>query len=56
MYVEGLFGDIYIESPGEIGRYRLAFDHAAAGAALTPADSADIIRRLAHQKHKESTR
>ncbi len=56
VYVEGLFGDIYIESPDEIGRYRLAFDHAAADAALTPADSADIIRHLAHDKPKESNR
>ena len=56
VYVEGLFGDIYVESPGEIGRYRLAFDHAAADAALTPADSADIIRYLAQEKQKESNK
>ena len=54
VYVEGLFGDIYIETPDEIGRYRLAFDHAAADAALTPADSAGIIRHLAHKRHKET--
>jgi transcriptional regulator with XRE-family HTH domain len=54
VYVEGLFGDIYIETPDEIGRYRLAFDHAAADAALTPADSVGIIRHLAHKRHKET--
>ncbi len=37
VYVEGLFGDIYVETPEEIGRYRLAFDHAAADVALPPA-------------------
>lgn len=46
VYEEGLFGDIYIETPDEITRYRLAFDHAA-DAALSTADSLTLIRRLA---------
>lgn len=47
VYEEGLFGDIYIETPEEIARYRLAFDHAAADAALSPADSLALIHQLA---------
>ena len=46
VYEEGLFGDIYIETPEEIARYRLAFEHAAADAALTPANSLALIRQL----------
>jgi len=46
VYEEGLFGDIYIETPDEIARYRLAFEHAAADAALTPANSLALIRQL----------
>ena len=46
VYEEGLFGDIYIETPDEIARYRLAFGHAAADAAPTPADSLALIRQL----------
>src|SRR5260370_40388299 len=39
VYVEGLFGDIYVETPQEIGRYRLAFDPAAPHVGLPPAPS-----------------
>jgi transcriptional regulator with XRE-family HTH domain len=54
VYEEGLFGDIYTETPEEIARYRLAFDHAAADSALSPADSLSMIRRLAAGKSKEA--
>ncbi|HEV2371687.1 MAG TPA: helix-turn-helix transcriptional regulator [Streptosporangiaceae bacterium] len=56
VYEEGLFGDIYIETPEEIARYRLAFDHAAADAALTPADSLTAIRQLADRKPEETSK
>lgn len=56
VYEEGLFGDIYIETPDEIARYRLAFDHAAADAALTPADSLKMIRQFADDIPQESKR
>jgi hypothetical protein len=50
VYLEGLFGDIYVETPEDIARYRLAFDHAAADVALTPADSLEMISQLAKEK------
>jgi transcriptional regulator with XRE-family HTH domain len=53
VYEEGLFGDIYTETPEEIARYRLAFDHAAADSALSSADSVSMIRRLAAGKSQE---
>ena len=53
VYEEGLFGDIYTETPEEIARYRLAFDHAAADSALSQADSVSMIRRLAAGKSQE---
>jgi transcriptional regulator with XRE-family HTH domain len=53
VYEEGLFGDIYIETPEDIARYRLAFDHAAADVALTPADSLEMISQLAKEKEQE---
>lgn len=53
VYEEGLFGDIYTETPEEIARYRLAFDHAAADSALSSADSVSMIRRLAADKSQE---
>lgn len=46
-YEEGLFGDLYVETPEDIERYRLAFDHVAADVALSPADSLELITRLA---------
>ena len=49
VYVEGLFGDIYIEAREDIARYRLAFDHAAADVALSPADSLEMIKQLAKE-------
>jgi hypothetical protein len=51
VYEEGLFGDIYVETPEEVARYRLAFDHAAADAALAPADSLKLITRIAEENH-----
>jgi transcriptional regulator with XRE-family HTH domain len=54
VYEEGLFGDIYTETPEEIARYRLAFDHAAADSALSPSDSLSMIRRLAADKTQEA--
>jgi hypothetical protein len=44
VYLEGLFGDIYVEAPEDIARYRLAFDHSAADVALSPADSLELAR------------
>lgn len=49
VYEEGLFGDIYVETPEDIDRYRLAFGHAAADAALNPADSLTMIAHLAQE-------
>lgn len=53
VYEEGLFGDIYIETPEEIARYRLAFSHAAADAALAAPESLTLIRELAGMMQKE---
>jgi transcriptional regulator with XRE-family HTH domain len=50
VYEEGLFGDIYIETPEDIARYRLAFDHAAADMALSPSASLEMISHLAEEK------
>lgn len=47
-YVEGLFGDVYLESEEELGRFSLAWTHLL-GKALTPADSAAIIANLAEE-------
>lgn len=49
VYEEGLAGDVYIEDPKELTRYRLAFDHAAKDTALTPADSLKMINQLAKE-------
>jgi transcriptional regulator with XRE-family HTH domain len=50
VYEEGLFGDIYIETPEDIARYRLAFDHAAADLALSPSASLEMISQLSEEK------
>jgi transcriptional regulator with XRE-family HTH domain len=50
VYEEGLFGDIYIENPDDIARYRLAFDHAAADMALSPSASLEMITQLCKEK------
>lgn len=50
VYEEGLFGDIYVETPEDIARYRLAFDHTAADVALSPADSLEMITELAKER------
>ena len=44
VYEEGLFGDIYIETPDEIARYRLAFGHAPPDAAPTPPAPPALLR------------
>lgn len=44
-YVEGLFGDVYLESKEELDRYSLAWAHLLARAA-SPADSAVMISDL----------
>jgi transcriptional regulator with XRE-family HTH domain len=49
VYEEGLAGDIYIEAPEEVARYRLAFDHTG-DVALSPSDSLAMIRRLVKEK------
>jgi Domain of unknown function (DUF5753) len=50
VYEEGLFGDIYIETPEDIARYRLAFGHAAADMALSPSASLEMITHLTEEK------
>ncbi len=50
VYEEGLFGDVYIENPEDIARYRLAFDHAAADLGLSPSASIDMIIQLSEEK------
>lgn len=49
VYEEGLAGDVYIEDPKELTRYRVAFDHAAKDTALTSADSLKMIKQLAKE-------
>ena len=49
VYEEGLFGDIYIETPDDISRYRQAFDHAAADLALPTAASIEMITALSKE-------
>jgi transcriptional regulator with XRE-family HTH domain len=46
VYVEGLFGDLYLESKGETDRYVLAWEHLAEQA-LNPAASMAMIADLA---------
>jgi transcriptional regulator with XRE-family HTH domain len=45
VYLEGLFGQIFVESPRDVGRYQSAFEtlHAAA---LDQEDSQQLIRRI----------
>jgi transcriptional regulator with XRE-family HTH domain len=50
VYEEGLFGDIYVETAEDIARYRLAFEHVAADAALPPAESVELITRIAEER------
>ncbi len=50
VYEEGLFGDLYIENPEDIARYRLAFGHAAADLALSPSASLELVTRLCEEK------
>lgn len=46
VYVEGLFGDLYLESKEEIDRYALAWTHLT-DQALNPAESAAMLADLA---------
>lgn len=48
VYEEGLFGDIYLETPDEVARYRLAFDHAT-DSALDVHESAQMIATIAEE-------
>ncbi len=45
VYVEGLVGNIYLERPAELERYRLVFSHLRT-IALTPADSNELIVKI----------
>ena len=45
VYVEGLVGNIYLESPGELERYRQIFTRLQS-IALSPADSIDLLTRF----------
>lgn len=44
-YVEGMFGDVYLESNQEVGRFEAAWD-VLAHEALSPADSVSTIREI----------
>jgi transcriptional regulator with XRE-family HTH domain len=46
VYVEGLIGNFYLQNPGDIARYRRAFDQLRA-IAMSPRDSRDRITALA---------
>jgi len=46
VYLEALSGGVYLESPSDVARYIRAFTLLRA-AALNPADSARLLRRLA---------
>jgi hypothetical protein len=45
VYVEGLVGNIYLENPGELERYRQIFTRLQS-IALSPADSIDLLTRI----------
>jgi transcriptional regulator with XRE-family HTH domain len=45
VYVEGLVGNIYLERPADLQRYRLVFSHLRT-MALTPDESADLIGKI----------
>jgi transcriptional regulator with XRE-family HTH domain len=53
VYEEGLFGNLYVEAPEDIARYRLAFDQAAADTALTPSRSLEMISQIAKEKEQK---
>ncbi len=42
---EGLFGDIFVEAPGDVARYRKAAD-AACRASLDPEESLSLIKNV----------
>jgi transcriptional regulator with XRE-family HTH domain len=46
VYVEGLIGNFYLQNPGDVARYRRAFDQLRA-IAMSPRDSRDRITALA---------
>jgi transcriptional regulator with XRE-family HTH domain len=46
VYVEGMIGQIYLERPQDVERYRHTFDHLRA-MAWSPADSVDSMSRIA---------
>jgi len=48
VYEEGLAGDVYLEAPEELERYRLAFDHAL-DATLEPASSRQMMAQTAKE-------
>jgi transcriptional regulator with XRE-family HTH domain len=45
VYVEGFVGNIYLESPGDLQRYRNLFSRLRS-IALSPADSVDLLTRI----------
>jgi Domain of unknown function (DUF5753) len=45
VYVEGLIGNFYLQSPGDLARYRRAFEHLQA-VALSPKNSRDRISAI----------
>jgi transcriptional regulator with XRE-family HTH domain len=51
-YEEGLSGNLYVEAPEDIARYRLAFDQAAADAALSPVRSLEMINQITKEKEQ----
>jgi len=48
VYVEGMVGQLYLEQPADVARYRRAFDELRA-VALSPADSAQLIVDVARE-------
>jgi hypothetical protein len=48
VYIEGLIGNFFLQSQGDLARYRRAFDHLQA-VALSPKDSRDRIASIAAQ-------
>ncbi len=49
-YQEGLFGDVYVEDPGDPARYKVCAAHTS-DAALNPTESQALIEKLAEESY-----
>lgn len=47
-YQEGLFGDVYVEDPGDLARYKVSAAHTS-DTALNPTESLALIEKLAEE-------